>query len=340
MDLVLIPAYEPDEQLVILTQKLSSHGLQVLVVNDGSGEKYQDIFSRTARYATVITLELNSGKGAALKAGMRHILDNIPDCEHVITCDADGQHRVEDVLRVRDQLLKGEKFVLTVRQWRKDIPLRSKVGNGLSRFVYALLANRYLSDNQSGLRGFNRVHMDWLVRVEKNNYDYEMNVLYYAAKKNIRIATVPIEAVYIGNNESSHFSPIKDTLRIYKSLFALAGGSFIGFLVSESLVLALSFTFGYHHLVLSMPMVAAFSYLVSNILSRHVFFRNTPCHDYFSTLVYKVILYILYTLGCLLVMYALPNVPLFAAFNLVYLVCIPLRYLFHKAIFLAGRTRE
>lgn len=340
MDLVLIPAYEPDEQLVTLTRKLSSHGLQVLVVNDGSGEKYQDIFSRVVPYATVISLEKNSGKGAALRAGMAHIRDHMPECAHFITCDADGQHRVEDVLRVREQLQKGEKFVLTVRQWRKDIPLRSKVGNGLSRFVYALLANRYLSDNQSGLRGFSRVHIDWLVRVEKDNYDYEMNVLYYAAKKNIRIATVPIEAIYIGNNESSHFNPIKDTVRIYKSLFALAGGSFIGFLVSEMFVLAVSLTLGYHHLLLSMPTVAAVSYLVSFILNRYMFFRGTPCHDYFSTLVYQVILYVLYTLGCLLVMFTLPRVPLFVAFNLVYLICIPLRFLFHKAIFLASRTRE
>ena len=340
MDLVLIPAYEPDEQLIILAEKLSSHGLQVLVVNDGSGEQYQDIFNKAEAYATVITLAQNGGKGGALKAGMKHIRDHIPSCEHFITCDADGQHRVEDVLRVLEQLHKGEKFVLTVRQWRKDIPLRSKVGNGLSRFVYALLANRYLSDNQSGLRGFHRVHIDWLIQVEKNNYDYEMNVLYYAAKKNIRIATVPIEAVYIGNNESSHFSPIKDTVRIYKSLFALAGGSFIGLFVSESLILALSLTIGYRHLLLHMPLVAAFCYLIENILNRHVFFRRTPCHDYLSTLIYKVLLYILYTLGCLLVMYALPNTPLFLAFNLVYLVSIPLRFLFHKAIFLAGKTRE
>lgn len=340
MDLVLIPAYEPDEQLITLTQQLNNQGLQVLVVNDGSGEHYQNIFARTARYATVITLTKNSGKGAALKAGMRHIRDHIPQCQHVITCDADGQHRVEDVLRVRDLLQKGEKFVLTVRQWRKDIPLRSKVGNGLSRFVYALLANRYLSDNQSGLRGFNRVHIDWLIQVERDNYDYEMNVLYYAAKKNIRITTVPIEAVYIGNNESSHFSPIKDTVRIYKSLFALAGGSFIGFCVSEILVLILSLTFGYHQLMLTLPTVAAVSYLVSFILNRYVFFRGTPCHDYVSTLVYKVILYVFYTLGCLLVMFAVPRVPLFVAFNLVYLVCIPLRFLFHKAIFLAGKTWE
>lgn len=340
MDLVLIPAYEPDEQLVRLAKELHRHGLQVLVVDDGSGKDYQDVFNRTAQYATVIALERNSGKGAALKAGMKHIRDRIPECEHFITCDADGQHRVEDVLRVREQLQKGEKFVLTVRQWRKDIPLRSKVGNNLSRFVYALLANRYLSDNQSGLRGFNRVHIHWLLQVAPNKYDYEMNVLYYAAKKNIRIATLPIEAIYIGNNESSHFNPVQDTLRIYKSLFALAGGSFIGFLVSEVMVLAVSLILGYHQLLLTMPAVAAVSYLVTVILNRTVYFRNTACHDYVSTLIYKIILYILYTLGCLLVMFALPNVPLFAAFNLVYLVGIPLRFLFHKAIFLASRTSE
>ena len=191
MDLVLIPAYEPDEQLVLLLRQLHAHGLQALVVNDGSGAAYQAIFDRAAIYATVIGLPRNSGKGAALKAGMRYIRDHVPECTHFITCDADGQHRLTDVLRVREQLQKGEKFVLTVRQWRKDIPLRSKVGNGLSRFVYALLANRYLSDNQSGLRGFSRVHIDWLVQVEKDNYDYEMNVLYYAAKKAVPIGWNP-----------------------------------------------------------------------------------------------------------------------------------------------------
>ena len=340
MDLVLIPAYEPDQQLISLTRQLHAQGLQVLVVNDGSGTEYQNIFSEISPYATVIALEKNSGKGAALKAGMRHIQNHMPDCEHFITCDADGQHRVEDVLRVRELLRKGEKFVLTVRRWRKDMPLRSKVGNGLSRFVYALLANRFLSDNQSGLRGFSRVHIDWLVQVERDKYDYEMNVLYYAAKKNIRIATLPIEAIYIGNNESSHFNPIRDTVRIYKSLFALAGGSFIGFLVSEALLLMVSLSFGYRHIVLTVPTAGAISYLVTFILNRYLFFRGTACYDYFSQLVYKVILYFFYTLGCVLLMFALPRLPLFAAFNLVCLVCIPLRFLFHKAIFTASQTKE
>lgn len=340
MDLVLIPAYEPDEQLVRLTRRLKEAGMDILVVNDGSGPAYEDVFARVSRCATVITLEKNSGKGAALKAGMAHIRDHMEQCEYFITCDADGQHRVEDVLRVRDLLHKGEKFVLSVRQFQKDMPLRSKIGNNLSRFVYALLSNRYLTDNQSGLRGFRRDQIHWLVKVEKDNYDYEMNMLYYAAKKNIRIATLPIEAIYIDNNESSHFHPVRDTLRIYKSLFSLAMASLIAFGVVEMMMLTLSLSLGYHRLITIMPTVAACGYLTEYLLNRWVFFRGTTCHDYFTKLVYTVILYVFYMLGCLLMMFALPRLPLFAAFNIVYVVCIPLRFLLYKFTYIAGKTRD
>ena len=146
MDIVLIPAYEPEEVLVSLTRELKESGFSVLVVNDGSDDRFNRIFAETAANATVIKLCKNSGKGAALKAGMRYIRDFFPGCEYFITCDADGQHLVSDVIRVRDMLHGGENFVLTTRKQRKDIPLRSRFGNSLSRFVYALLANRYLSD--------------------------------------------------------------------------------------------------------------------------------------------------------------------------------------------------
>ncbi len=340
MDVVLIPAYEPDEILIELTEGLNKKGFSVLVVDDGSGEKYADIFTSVSAFATVLTHEKNRGKGAALKTGMRYIRDNLPDCQHFITCDADGQHRIEDVELVRDKLHTGERFVLTVRSTKNKIPLRSKVGNSLSRFVYALLANRYLSDNQSGLRGFSRSHIDWLIEVEKNNYDYEMNVLYYAAKKSVKISTLPIEAIYIGNNESSHFSPIADTVKIYRSLFRLSLGSFLAFLVSEVLILLISLVFGYNYLAFTLPLAAALSYLTNIILNKYVFFKNTPCYDYWTTLIYTVIAYFVYTLGCMLFYFSLSFIPLWVAFNVVYLVCIPLRYMLHKFVFIASGTHE
>ena len=340
MDLVLIPAYEPDEALIGLTKRLKAENFSVLVVDDGSGTDYARIFGAVKEFATVLTLPKNSGKGAALKTGMRHIQKKMPEVETFITCDADGQHSVEDVCRVRDRLHKGDQFVLTVRKWKKDMPLRSKVGNKLSRFVYALLSNRYLSDNQSGLRGFARVHLDWLVKVEKNNYDYEMNMLYYAAKKNIRVSTLPIEAIYIDNNQSSHFNPVGDTVRIYKSLFRLALGSFIAFGLAEVLVLIASLIFGYKHLLITLPSVAAISCIANILLSQLVFFRNTKCYDQLNTLIYTAFWYTFYTLGCLLLMYALPNLPMWVAFNLVYIVAIPLRFYLQKFIFIASRPRE
>ena len=338
--MVIIPAYEPDSELIALSKELSEDGFSILIVDDGSGEKYENVFSACKQYATILTHEKNRGKGAALKTAMRHIRDNIPECKHFITCDADGQHRPSDVLRVRDRLYKGDKFVLTVRERKGKIPFRSKFGNDLSRVVYALLTSRYLSDNQSGLRGFSRDHIEWLCEVERDNYDYEMNVLYYASKKGVRISTIPIDAIYIGNNESSHFNPIKDTVRIYKSLFSLARASFIAFAVVEVLILLASIFWGYKHLVFSLPTAAAIAYLVSIILNKYVIFRHTKCYDYLSTLIYTIIEYLFYYLLCTIFMLALPMVPLFLAFNLVYIACIPLRYFLHKFIFIASKSHD
>lgn len=341
MDAVLIPAYEPDAQLIELTKTLQEKGFSVVVVNDGSGENYQHIFDQVKEYATVVAHDQNWGKGAALKTGMTHIRLNMPEVENFITCDADGQHRVEDVERVSKMLGEGHKFVLTMRERKKDkVPLRSKVGNSMSRVVYALLTKRYLSDNQSGLRGFSCSHIDWMVRVEKDNYDYEMNVLYYAAKKGIRIATLPIEAIYIDNNQSSHFNPVADTIRIYRSLFSLAKGLFIGLLAAEIWLLLATIFFGYEYLTISLPCAGATSLFVNVIVSQFIVFRNTRCHDFLTTLIHTVFSYVLYTMGCLLFKFALPQVPLILAFNIVYVFCLPLRYWLYKYSFIAQKTQD
>lgn len=340
MDVVLIPAFEPEEVLIPLTAELRENGFEVLVVNDGSGERFDHIFEAVKENATVTALAHNSGKGAALKAGMRYIRDNMPDCEYFITCDADGQHLVADVIRVRDKLHSGEKFVLTTRRGRKGVPLRSKVGNNLSRVVYTLLSNRWLSDNQSGLRGFCSSNIDWLINVGKNNYDYEMNVLYYAAKKGMRIATLSIEAIYIGNNESSHFNPITDTLRIYKSLFSLAMGKFISFFTCQTMILFISIFNGYSSLFYTLPSVGFFSFGIEYLMSRIVFFRGTKCNDHWTSLVYTVICYFMYTIGCAFSAVLTPWMPLYFAFNITFIFCLPLRYYLHKFISIASQTVE
>lgn len=338
MDVVLIPAYEPDEQLVPLVKELTENGLSVLVVDDGSGEAYKQIFASVAEQATVLTHPANRGKGAALKTGMQHIWDCMPECDYFITCDADGQHSVADVLRVQKVLHDGSSFVLSIREPRKDIPLRSKVGNTLSRVVYALLTNRFLPDNQSGLRGFARSHIQWMCCVDKDNYDYEMNVLYYAARKGLHITTLPIETIYINDNAASHFNPIKDTLRIYRSLFYLARATFFALLASEIAVIAVSFLpghWGRDTIWLTLPLIGAGSLVVLTVYNHFVAFRGVRPQDHWTGVLYTVVHYIWYTLGCMLLQYACLQylnwqIPLWLSFNIVLLLALPVRYLFMK----------
>lgn len=349
MDIVLIPAYEPDEQLIPLVQQLTENGLSVLVVDDGSGKDYWHIFDQVRDNATVLTQQINGGKGAALKTGMQYIWDHLPECEHVITCDADGQHSVKDVLRVQKILHDCNGFVLSVRQRQEGVkvPLRSRMGNTLSRVVYALLTNRFLPDNQSGLRGFARKHIDWMLQVEKNNYDYEMNVLYYAAKKGLQITTLPIETIYINDNASSHFNPIKDTFRIYKSLFYLARATFISLIASELATVALSLLpgrWGSDTIWLTLPLIGAGSLVLLTVLNQFVVFRKLRRQDHWTNLLYTVVNYIWYTLGCMLlrymgVQYLSWQIPLWLSFNIVLIVAMPIRYLFLKYLYVIQNSR-
>jgi glycosyltransferase involved in cell wall biosynthesis len=340
MDVIIIPAYEPDGALVELVDELKKSDFTIVVVNDGSGEKYNKIFDQISDATHIVTLEKNCGKGAALKAGMQYIKDNLPECENFITCDADGQHRPCDVVRVCNQLHRGDNFVLTVRERKGKIPLRSRVGNDLSKIVYALLTNRYLSDNQSGLRGFARSNLDWLLKVEKNNYDYEMNVLYYAAKMGLKISTLTIDAIYIEDNASSHFNPIGDTVKIYKSLFSLARGTMYAFLVAEILILLSGFIFNNHHIPFVIPSVGAISLVVGFLLNKFIFLKHIPNREYFTTLAYTIISYFVYTIMCALLAVIFPGISLILNFNIVYFVCLPLRYFLHQLIFLASITKE
>ena len=71
--IALIPAYEPDRKLIGLTADLKDRGFDIVVVDDGSGPEYMELFEDLSQMATVLTHAENRGKGAALKTGMNYI---------------------------------------------------------------------------------------------------------------------------------------------------------------------------------------------------------------------------------------------------------------------------
>ncbi len=217
---ILIPAYEPDEKLTAYIKNLIDFGFSnLIIVNDGSSSSCAEIFNeaRSHKECTVISYDINQGKGYALKTGFQYFLDNLPECSGIITADADGQHRAEDAAAIADMMSENsDSLILGVRDFDgEDIPTRSRFGNKTTSVVFKLTHGASVSDTQTGLRGIPRSLVPQMLEVSGNRYEYEMNMLIECADNNIPMKETPIETIYIDENASSHFRPVRDSMRIY-----------------------------------------------------------------------------------------------------------------------------
>ena len=220
---VLIPCYQPDNNLIDIVKKLLNHKLDVVLVNDGSSNSESiDVISKLEKEDGVIVLHnaVNLGKGAALKTGMNFIYLKFPEIKGVITADADGQHLVEDIIKIGFELSNSEKkLILGSRSLDKNVPLRCRIGNKLTKYVLFIVAGLKTQDTQTGLRGFPRYLIPEFLKIANNGYEYEMEMLLKCKNLNVDISEIPITTVYLENNKSSHFNPILDSFRIYFVLF-------------------------------------------------------------------------------------------------------------------------
>ena len=235
---VLIPAYKPDERLIDLTRELIvENGLDVLLVDDGGQEAFAHIFDACrALGAEVAVHAVNMGKGRALKTGINAAMLKWPDMAGIVTADADGQHTPADILRLIDALHEHpDKLVLGSREFTGDVPFKSRWGNRITRFVYALASGVKVGDTQTGLRALPAASLPAMVRIEGERYEYEMNVLLKLRDMKLGVFEVPIETIYINDNAGSHFNPVRDAFRIYMVIFKYLFSSITSFAVDYAL---------------------------------------------------------------------------------------------------------
>ncbi|KAI7256706.1 hypothetical protein KC345_g10938 [Hortaea werneckii] len=236
---ILIPAYEPDERLLDLIVQLREYPLgPIVLVDDGSGPAYRGIFERaTALGCTVLTHEVNLGKGRALKTGFRHIQE-AGLTGNVICADSDGQHLPHDIKRIAETLLLQNKpgIVLGSRRFTGAIPARSRFGNSVTRTVFSLTTGTKIYDTQTGLRGFSYPMLDWLCRIPGERFEYEMNMLLTAHKEGYTITEEYIDTVYLEDNKSSHFRPLIDSFRIYLPILMFSTSSLVSALLDFTLL--------------------------------------------------------------------------------------------------------
>ena len=155
---IIIPAYEPDERLLELLKDLSESRLgPVIIVDDGSGEQYSDIFTEAENYlkttgGVLLRHEVNRGKGRALKTAFAHVLDHEPDAIGCVTADSDGQHSPECIARIMEALEENpDKLVLGVRTFDMEgVPWKSRMGNKITEQVFSYVSGIHVTDTQTG----------------------------------------------------------------------------------------------------------------------------------------------------------------------------------------------
>lgn len=239
---VIIPSYEPDEKLITLLRALQEAGVRhVVVVDDGSGEAYEPLFAQAEamEHCVVLHHAVNLGKGRALKTAFNHCLRVYGDVAGCVTADSDGQHTPADILACARGLCENpETLILGCRDFdAPSVPVRSSFGNKCTRRVFRYLLGLNVSDTQTGLRAIPVFFMKELMQVKGERFEYETNMLIETKNLNIPIREVAVETVYIEENKTSHFNPVKDSVRIYlvfgKFLFSSLSSSVLDLLLFQ-----------------------------------------------------------------------------------------------------------
>lgn len=208
---VLIPALNAERTLPQVVAQARRQLEPVVVIDDGSTDRTGDV--ARAAGATVLRHDVNRGKGGALKTGFAWALEN--GFDGVITLDADGQHLPSEI----------PKFVLARDQTKADLIIggrahlfhgmlpRRRNANRFSAWSISIASGAPISDSQSGFR-FYSAKLLRTVEMRANGFDMESEVIVRCGRLGIPMVTIDIDLGFVDGLATSHYRPLKDTLRI------------------------------------------------------------------------------------------------------------------------------
>lgn len=269
--IVILPSLNPDEKLVNTVSSLIAKGFHdIIVVNDGSDEAHLSPFAYVSSQeaCTLLVHEVNRGKGRALKTAMEYVLENRPSSPGVITIDGDGQHHVDDILACAQAMLdRKNEVILGVRDFSEpDVPFKSRFGNNLTKAVFRLFCGIRISDTQTGLRAIPAQFLKAMTEYSGERFEYETNMLLEMKTQNITFSEVKIQTIYLDENASTHFHPIRDSFKIYKVILKFGVSSAL-----SSIIELLTFTLVNMLLdLLPTELKVEISILIASVISRIV----------------------------------------------------------------------
>jgi len=192
---VIIPAYNEEKNIGETIRRLKkSLEAKIIVVNDCSRDKTKQVAKSFG--VKVINHKVNKGKGEALVTGFKEILKKYPDIQYVILIDADSQYDPEDATKLVKVLREGSDYVTGFRDWKRDVPIRHRIGNFVWRKTFNFLFKVNLLDSNCGYIGLNRKAMKIISKGSYGGYIIDNVMLSKAIENNLKIKQVPVKVHY------------------------------------------------------------------------------------------------------------------------------------------------
>jgi glycosyltransferase involved in cell wall biosynthesis len=187
---LIVPAYNEAATIGEVLDRIAALDLdtQVIVVDDGSTDGTGEIAA--GRGAQVIRQE-NSGKGAAIRAGIPHIEGDI-----AVIQDADMEYDPADIPALVEPIERGVADVVFGSRLSGGRPQRAYlfwhlVGNRFLSLLTNVLFNTTLSDMETGYKAF-RADVLRELELRENDFGIEPEITGQICKRNLRIYELPI----------------------------------------------------------------------------------------------------------------------------------------------------
>ena len=198
-----IPAFNEENNIVHIIEKLQKKADKIIVCDDGSTDKTGEIAKKMG--AIVITHERNLGYGAAIRSLFLKARELKSDM--LVTLDSDGQHRIEDLLPVTKPIIEKQADMVIGSRFlegnQENIPKYRKVGIKIITKLANSSLEESVTDSQSGFRAYSQNILSTITPLDQG-MGVSNEILMKSSKNGFKIAEVPIVVSYDGDTSTQN----------------------------------------------------------------------------------------------------------------------------------------
>jgi putative flippase GtrA len=248
---IVIPAYRPPDRLLDLARQISQSFALVVIVDDGSGADFREVFARAADLPGVDILRhaTNLGGGVAIKTGINHALASLPGLLGVVTAEPDAEPA--DIERVAQSLLAHPDSLV---QPAADSVLHALTGR----------------DSQTGLRGIPAGFAPSVLQIEANGPEFDLELQMAARRSGVPLVEESVRTA------PSRFNPLLESTKLYFLLPRFAAVALATALL-DNLIFIQALHRGWP-MLWSLALARGFGVAFSYPLARRAVFRSRQRH--------------------------------------------------------------